>query len=169
MGLLKEADQVSCPSLYVVLVLQGEYIIYYETAPCNKLSYRQKNCMPEPEQSKVNILIIDNSFLIIERLINILIGISAVKEIFKATDFAEAVDILKEKTPHVVLLDIQLPGKNGLELLKYIVKSYPEIKVIILTNHVSVYYQRLCEKLGAGFFIDKSKDFDRIPEIVSAL
>lgn len=125
--------------------------------------------MPEPEKSKVNILIIDNSFLIIERLIKILIGINAVKEIFKATDFTEAVNLLKEKKIHVVLLDIQLPGKNGLELLKYIVRVYPEVKVIVLTNLVSVYYQRLCENLGAVFFIDKSKDFDRIPEIVSAM
>lgn len=125
--------------------------------------------MPDPHKRKVNILIIDNSLLIIERLISILIGTRAVKEIFKATEFTEAVDLLKERKIHVVLLDIQLPGKDGLELLKYIVRTHPEIKVIVLTNLVSVYYQRLCEKLGAGFFIDKSKDFDRIPEIVSAL
>jgi len=125
--------------------------------------------MPEPEKSKVNILIIDNSFLIIERLIKILIGIHAVKEIFKSSEFTEAVNLLKEKKINVVLLDIQLPGKNGLELLKYIVRAHPEVKVIVLTNLVSVYYQRLCENLGAGFFIDKSKDFDRIPEIVAAM
>jgi DNA-binding NarL/FixJ family response regulator len=125
--------------------------------------------MSETLKIKKNILIVDSSLLIIERLISILKVISAVKEIFKATDFNEAVDVLKEKKTNIVLLDIQLPGKNGLELLKHIVQSYPEIKVVILTNLVSVYYQRLCEKLGAVSFIDKSKDFDRIPEIVSAM
>ena len=125
--------------------------------------------MPEPHKSKVNILIIDNSFLIIERLIKILIGIRTIKEIYKATGLTEAVDILKDKKIDIILLDIQLPGKKGLELLKHIVQAYPEVKVIVLTNLVSVYYQRLCENLGAVFFIDKSKDFDRIPEIVSAM
>ena len=125
--------------------------------------------MSETLKIKKNILIVDSSLLIIERLVSILKVISVVKEMFKATDFTEAVNLLKERKINVVLLDIQLPGKDGLALLKHIVQAYPEVKVIVLTNLASVYYQRLCENLGDVFFIDKSKDFDRIPEIVSAM
>jgi hypothetical protein len=39
----------------------------------------------------------------------------------------------------------------------------------MLSNLVSEYYQRLCKGIGAIDFIDKSTDFDRIPEIISAL
>lgn len=124
--------------------------------------------MPETQRIEKNILIVDNSFLIIERLSNILKDISEVNEIYKATNFDEAADILKENKTNIVLLDIQLPGKNGIELLKFIVESYPGIKIIVITNLVSVYYQRLCKNLGAVSFIDKSKDFDLIPEIVTA-
>jgi CheY-like chemotaxis protein len=159
----------SCPLLYVVLILQADYAIYYAIGLDNNLPYVQKRCMSETPEIKKNILVIDSSLLIIVRLISILKMINVVNEIFTAKGFTEAVVVLKEKKTNIVLLDIQLTGKDGLALLKYIVQSYPEIKVIILTNLVSVYYQRLCESLGAVLFIDKSKDFDQIPEIVSAM
>ena len=125
--------------------------------------------MPETQRFERSILIIDSSFLIIERLTNILKDVDEVSEIYKATGFEEAVEILKERKINIVLLDIQLPGKNGIELLKFIVQSFPEIKVVVVTNQVSVYYQRLCKTLGAVSFIDKSRDFDLIPEMVSVL
>jgi len=125
--------------------------------------------MPVNQKIEKNVLIIDSSVLIIERLINILKEIREINGIFQATDFTKTVGILQEKKTNIVLLDIQLPEKNGIDLLKHIVQFYPEIKVIVLTNLVSVYYQRLCKTLGAGFFIDKSKDFDQIPEIISLM
>jgi len=112
------------------------------------------------------LLIVDNSLFIIERLLSILKEVQTVEKIFTAVNYTEAVSVLQKKKTDIVLLDIQLPGKNGLDLLKYIGEHYPETKVIILSNLVSDYYQKLCKKLGAVAFIDKSKDFDMIPEIV---
>lgn len=92
-----------------------------------------------------------------------------IQKIFTAVDYTEAVEILNEQKTDIVLLDIHLPGKNGIELLKFIVKNYPETKVIMLSNLVSEYYQRLCRKTGAAGFIDKSKEFDLIPKAIMNL
>ena len=125
--------------------------------------------MPDTGMPRKILLVVDNSLLIIERLISILKEVKAVEKILTATDYAAAVKILRENKTDIVLLDIQLPGKNGIELLKFIVKTYPAVKVVMLSNLVSEYYQKLCKKIGAADFIDKSKDFDLIPEVVATL
>ena len=125
--------------------------------------------MPDTGKPGKILLIVDNTFLIIERLINILKDVKTIKKILTAADYTEAVNILGEKKTDIILLDIQLPGKNGIDLLKYTVKNYPGIKVVMLSNLVSDYYQKTCRKIGAVHFIDKSKDFDLIPGIVAAL
>lgn len=122
-----------------------------------------------PEAAGKSLLIVDNSILIVERLIGILNEVKAIQKIFTAPNYTEAVEVLSLNKIDIILLDIQLPGKNGIELLRFIVKKYPEIKVIMFSNLVSEYYQRLCKKIGAAGFIDKSKGFDLIPEMVSAL
>ena len=125
--------------------------------------------MPETLETNQVLLIVDNSLLILERLITILKEVKTADNILTAIDYTEAVNILKEKQTGIVLLDIQLPGKNGIELLRFIVKNHPEIKVVMISNLVSDYYQRLCKKIGAVHFIDKSKYFDLIHGVVAAL
>jgi DNA-binding NarL/FixJ family response regulator len=122
--------------------------------------------MPQAEGSPKILLIIDSSSFIIERLVAMLKEVKVIKKIFTATDYDTALDVLQKTKTDVILLDIQLPDKNGIHLLKHIVYHFPKIKVIVLSNLVSDYYQKLCKKEGACFFIDKSKDFDKIPEVI---
>jgi DNA-binding NarL/FixJ family response regulator len=119
--------------------------------------------------STKTILIVDDSLLIIERLTDALKDHETVKTILTATDYAEAVKILEEKITDIVLLDIQLPGKNGIDLLKFIVKQYPDMKVIMCSNLSSDYYIKLCKEIGAKYFVDKSKDFELIPGILTSI
>ena len=124
--------------------------------------------MPEAGPAKL-VLIVDNSIFIIERLLIILKEVKGIEKIVTATNYEEAVNILEEMKTDIVLLDIQLPGKNGIELLKYIVKNFPAVNIIILSNLVSEYYQKLCLDLGANCFIDKSKDFASIPDVIFSI
>lgn len=122
--------------------------------------------MKKPRQV---ILLVDDSPLITERVIDMLRILPGVKSILTASNYQEAVALLAEKTTTTVLLDIQLQGKSGLELLKFIVKNYPSVKTMMLTNLTSEYYKRLCKKMGALHFIDKSKEFDLIPGILNSM
>ena len=97
------------------------------------------------------LLIVDNSLFIVERLVDMLKEIKLIEKIFTATDYDTALDILNKENAGIVLLDIQLPGKNGIELLKHIVSHFPETKVIVLSNLVSGFYQKLAQNEAAPF------------------
>lgn len=115
------------------------------------------------------LLIVDDSQLIIERLMDSLKDHNTIKKILTATGYKEAVDILDKKKTDIVLLDIQLSGENGIDLLKFIVKEYPDIKVVMCSNLSNDYYKKLCKKIGARYFVDKSKDFELIPDILFSI
>jgi DNA-binding NarL/FixJ family response regulator len=125
--------------------------------------------MPQANKPSKILLIIDSSVFIIERLIRMLEEVKNIKKIFTATDYDTALDVLYKEKTDVVLLDIQMPGKNGIDLLKHIVYHFPETKVIVLSNLASDFYQKLCKAEGAFHFIDKSKDFDKIPEVILSI
>ena len=113
--------------------------------------------------SPKSLLIVDDSPIIIERVIESLKEHESVKKILTATDYKTAIESLNNHVPGFVLLDIQLPGKSGIELLKYIMKEYPLVKVIMFSNLLDDNYIKVCRKIGAKYFIDKSKNFDQIP------
>ncbi|MBI3138733.1 MAG: response regulator transcription factor [Sphingobacteriales bacterium] len=100
-------------------------------------------------------------------MISLLEEVKVPKQIFTASDYASAQEQLAAASQDIVLLDINMPGKNGIELLKYIREKQADAEVIMLTNHSDGYYRDQCTELGARYFLDKSNDFSLVPEIVS--
>jgi len=121
------------------------------------------------QYKKKMVLIVDDSYLIIERLTDMLKEVENVGSITHALTVSDAIEILQQSSPDIVLLDINLPDTSGVELLRIIKDKYPGIIVVMLTNQANDYYRQLCLKLGANYFADKSKDFDLIPGIVANL
>ena len=113
------------------------------------------------------ILIIDDSLLITERIQVMLNGWEKIGTVERAGDYPAALQLLTTVPPDIVLLDINLPGRSGLDLLRHIKGNYPSIRVIMLTNQSGDFYRNICKKLGADYFIDKSKEFEDLPVIVS--
>jgi DNA-binding NarL/FixJ family response regulator len=120
-------------------------------------------------KEKQTILIVDDNLNFVDRMIGLLHEVSSVGEIHTACDFDEARRLLSEEDPAVVLLDINLPGKNGIELLKMIKKNKSGCEVIMITNHADDYYRDQCHELGARYFLDKSNDFALVPGIISRM
>ena len=114
-----------------------------------------------------SILIVDDSPIIVERLQNMLEGSKNIGPIRKAGDYPSAVRQLAESQPEIVLLDINLPGRSGIALLQYIKSVYPSIIVIMVSNRAEESYRRICLKMGANYFIDKSKEIEQVPSIIS--
>jgi DNA-binding NarL/FixJ family response regulator len=112
------------------------------------------------------ILIVDDNLNFVDRMIGLLNEVAGVGEIIVASDFDEARRVLAQENPDVVLLDINLPGKNGIELLRLIKKNKPDCEVIMITNHADDYYRNQCYELGASYFLDKSNDFAQVPGII---
>ena len=108
----------------------------------------------------------DDAVLITKRISEMIRELDCVSEIFISHDGSTALKNVEEHNPDMILLDIHLPDKSGLDLLEQFVSNYPTIKVIMVTNKASQYYRELCLGLGAHHFIDKSKEFEMIPSII---
>ena len=120
-------------------------------------------------QKKLFVLMVDDNMGFVERMKGLLDEISQIGYINVASDYNEASMYVSEDKPDIVLLDINLPGKNGIEFLKKIRISDHQCKVIMLTNHADEYYRQQCKELGADFFLDKSNDFAKVPDIISKI
>ncbi|MCX6351081.1 MAG: response regulator [Bacteroidetes bacterium] len=68
-----------------------------------------------------------------------------------------------------ILIVVGLGKFSGLELLKHINEKNTQTKIIMLTNYNEPFYQRRCAELGADFFIDKTTEFEKLPEILKTL
>lgn len=81
----------------------------------------------------------------------------------------EAIELLYHKTiPHLALIlsDINLPGMNGLELLKYLKQKYPEIRVFMITAYGNAQNSQLALELGAEEIISKPIPFAYLKQLI---
>ena len=117
----------------------------------------------------MNVLIVDDSALIVSNIVELLEEVVTVCSIMHSSTYHHSVTTISNKKPDVVLLDINLPDKSGIQLLKHIKEFFPETRVIMVTNQSNDFYRRLCLKMGAEHYIDKSIDFHQIPSLVSSL
>ncbi len=101
-------------------------------------------------------------------MISILDDVKYLKKISVASDYDSAMKELAAGLQDIILLDINMPGKNGIELLRYIKATQAAAEVVMLTNHSETYYREQCGELGARYFLDKSNDFLQVPDIVNA-
>jgi DNA-binding NarL/FixJ family response regulator len=69
----------------------------------------------------------------------------------------------------VVILDIRMPDKSGIEVLKDIRNKKLPIRVIMLTNYPYPQYRKKCEELGADYFFDKVTEIEEIPKVIEEL
>jgi len=77
-----------------------------------------------------------------------------------AYDGEQALAILRDHAPSVMVLDLKMPGLDGLEVLRRVKKSHPEVEVIILSGHGSDAEQSLAMELGAFAYLQKPADID---------
>jgi DNA-binding NarL/FixJ family response regulator len=116
--------------------------------------------------TKKTLLIVDDSIVVVDRLIPILENLENISFVIHAASYEEAMEMLGEIRPDLVLLDIQLPDRSGIELLRKIREKDQEMIVIMISNHATPEYGKLCKKLGAQHLFDKSSDFELIPEAI---
>ena len=74
-----------------------------------------------------------------------------------------AIELIKQKTPDVVLLDISMPRINGIDLIPKIKKNSPNSKILILTMFEDKQYmQKVLEAGASGFLVKKAMDYDLV-------
>ena len=113
-------------------------------------------------------LLVDDSMVILERMIPMLECAPGVELVVHAGTYKEAVNILECLQPDLILLDIHLPDRSGINLLEYVHANYRQIIVFMMTSDASDQYRTICTQMGAHRFFDKAIEFEGLTEAVSA-
>jgi DNA-binding NtrC family response regulator len=90
-------------------------------------------------------------------------------EVVTASDGEEAISLLVKRKFDIVLLDIQMPNTNGIEVLKYIQKNTPTTKTIMLTGYADLKHAMEAREFGAQDFISKPYKVEEILYTITRL
>jgi two-component system invasion response regulator UvrY len=103
----------------------------------------------------INVVIADDHAIVRHGLREILNSESDIRTVAEASTGQEVLDIVRADHVDVVVLDITMPGRNGLEILKELRKSHPRVAVIMLSMHPKDQYGVRVIKAGAAAYISK--------------
>jgi len=117
----------------------------------------------------MKVFVADDSKIVVERLVDLLRDVPGVQFAGQAGDVPEALRSIQQVHPDVVILDMQMPGGSGLDVLRVIRRDHPRLYVLICTNHPYPQYRDECLSAGANFFLDKTAEFAKIPAILCKL
>jgi DNA-binding NarL/FixJ family response regulator len=112
------------------------------------------------------VYIVDDSVKLRKRLYELLSDVENVQVIGQAGNADQALDEIRVLKPDTVLLDIRLPGKNGIQLLGKIKEWQPEITVIMMTNYDYPQYRHKSIRAGADHFFNKTREFESIIQVL---
>jgi len=117
----------------------------------------------------MKIFIVEDSAIMRGRLIELLSTLPDA-EITGFSGMAnEAVEMIRAIRPDVIILDIQLYGGSGIDVLEKVKKEFPWIRVMVLTNFPEDVIRSQCNQLGADYFLDKSFEFDVILDAILSM
>jgi DNA-binding NarL/FixJ family response regulator len=117
---------------------------------------------------KLSVLIVDDHEYFVERMIGLLEDVDNISSIQTAGNYQDAFRMLDNKKHDVILLDISLPGKSGIDLLQKIRQLEWNCAVIMISNFSANYYKQECKKLGAWYFLDKTSEFEMVPVLINS-
>lgn len=103
----------------------------------------------------INVVIADDHAIVRHGLREILNSENDIRTVAEASTGQQVLDIVRADHVDVVVLDITMPGRNGLEILKELRKSYPRVAVIMLSMHPKDQYGVRVIKAGAAAYISK--------------
>lgn len=115
----------------------------------------------------IEIIITDDHSLVREGLKKVLTQRTIdIKVVGEASTANELLEQLREKQPDLVILDIAMPGKSGLDVLKEVKESYPKLPVLILSMHPEDRFAIRALKAGASGYLTKGDVADRLVKAI---
>ncbi|VVM06635.1 response regulator [Methylacidimicrobium tartarophylax] len=115
---------------------------------------------PQPKK----VLIVDDHALVSEGIAQLIEARSGLTVCGTAANAHEGFDLVAKTRPDLVIVDLSLPGKSGLELIKDIHASYPEIAILTLSMHEESMYAERALRAGARGYLMKSEGGQRLLE-----
>ena len=138
------------------------------TAPALDMTVDQHSV---PASEPLRVLIVEDSKRLREQLSESIACPGRIEVIGYAETEAEALEVLADSRCDAVVLDLQLRQGNGLAVLKAL-RASPVgqvVTVIVLTNFAFPHFRDRSLKLGANYFFDKAREYDRVREVLDEL
>jgi DNA-binding NarL/FixJ family response regulator len=105
---------------------------------------------------QIQVLVADDHALVRAGIRALLERIDHVQVVGEAGDGLQALELIKELGPDVVLLDLTMPGLSGFEVLKETSERFPEVNMIVLSVHDTAEYAIHALRSGAAGYLPKS-------------
>ena len=123
----------------------------------------------ETSTAATRVLLADDHTLVRAGIRALLEKLPGVEVAGEASDGRELINLIKAQKPDVVLLDISMPGLNGLQALARITRDFPNVKVIILSMHPNDEYVVQALKSGASGYLLKRAATAELPAALKAV
>jgi DNA-binding NarL/FixJ family response regulator len=117
----------------------------------------------------MRVLIADDSLAIVQRLVMMLADVKGVEIVDQVGTVGDTQEAIRRLRPDAVILDMQMPGGSGIDVMESMKKDHLKSTVIVLTNHPYAAYRKKCFESGAAFFLDKSNEFEKVGEVLEGL
>jgi len=116
----------------------------------------------------LRVLLVEDSSLLAARLRELIQRLPQIDLIGTVDSESQALNRIAAATPDVLILDLHLREGSGFNVLRTLSRaSRPRPKIIILTNFGLPEYRREAESLGVEAFLDKSRDYFRLPSLLT--
>jgi len=117
----------------------------------------------------IRIILADDHTILREGLNSSLQKREDMEVVGQASNGMETVEMAKELTPHVIVMDIGMPDLNGIEATRQILRDSPDVKVIGLSMHSGKRFVTEMFKAGAKGYLPKDSEFDELVEAINAV
>ena len=118
---------------------------------------------------KIKVLVADDHTILRQGIKSLLANEEEIEVIGEAKNGREALTIIEETLPDVILMDIAMPGLNGLEATRRIKKKFPRMKVLVLTMYTNEEYIFQILNAGANGYLVKETAFQDLISAIKAV
>lgn len=115
----------------------------------------------------MQVFLVEDSPLVRDRLIAMLGSLPGTQVLGHASDAEGAIREILAAKPDVVVLDLALAAGSGFDVLRAVHPAAPQIDFYMLSNFASYPYRQLADKLGARGFFDKTREFERVRDVIA--
>jgi DNA-binding NarL/FixJ family response regulator len=122
--------------------------------------------MPQMTVHAIKLLLVEDSSVLATNLAETMTEIPEIDLIKSVDSESSALAEFRKRRVDVLVLDLQLKQGSGFGILRALAAMNQTPCVIVLTNHDSAAYAQEAVSLGARYFLDKARDFQRLPDIL---
>ena len=115
---------------------------------------------------ELKILILDDEYIILDGLCSFPWEMYGCRIVGKAMDGEEGMELIDRYQPDIILSDIKMPEKDGIQVAKYAKEKYPDTEIILLTGYDSFSYAQQAITIGVADYLLKPVNFREMHEVI---